>query len=103
MSPGQTDWLQPLVADSMALKAALNESNPGLDVGDETVENVEGVFRRLRELLLGTALLSSASLLHLLMSSILRTTQRANGISDSSSLSSFVCTRSSKPSGPSRI
>lgn len=88
----------------MAIKAALNESNPGLDVGDETVENVEGVFRRLRELLLGTALLSSsASLLHLLMSGILRTTQRANGVSDSSSLSSFVCTRSSKPWGPSRI
>ncbi|GAA5871159.1 hypothetical protein JCM3774_006808 [Rhodotorula dairenensis] len=31
---------------------ALNEGNPGLNVGDETVESIEGVFRRLREALL---------------------------------------------------
>jgi hypothetical protein len=33
--------------------AALNEGNPGLNVGDDTVESIEGVFRRLREALLG--------------------------------------------------
>ncbi|KAG0662771.1 hypothetical protein C6P46_003084 [Rhodotorula mucilaginosa] len=31
---------------------ALNEGNPGLNVGDDTVESIEGVFRRLREALL---------------------------------------------------
>ena len=31
---------------------ALNEGQPGLNLGDETVENLEGVFRRLREILL---------------------------------------------------
>ncbi|KWU43768.1 DnaJ-domain-containing protein [Rhodotorula sp. JG-1b] len=31
---------------------ALNEGNPGLNVGDDTVESIESVFRRLREALL---------------------------------------------------
>lgn len=31
---------------------ALNEGNPGLDLGDDAVNNIEGAFRKLRELLL---------------------------------------------------
>lgn len=31
---------------------SLNESNPGLNVGDETVDNLEGAFRRVRDVLL---------------------------------------------------
>ena len=31
---------------------ALNEGNPGLDLGDDAVNNIEGAFRKLREILL---------------------------------------------------
>lgn len=31
---------------------ALNEGNPGLDLGDETVDSIEGAFRKLREMML---------------------------------------------------
>lgn len=31
---------------------ALNESNPGLDLGDEAVDSIEGAFKKLREMLL---------------------------------------------------
>lgn len=34
--------------------AAMNESNPGLNIGDEAVDSVEGAFRRVREVLLGS-------------------------------------------------
>lgn len=31
----------------------MNEGNPGLDMGSDAVENLEGAFRRLREMMLG--------------------------------------------------
>lgn len=33
---------------------ALNEGNPGLNLGEEAVDSIEGAFRRLREIMLGT-------------------------------------------------
>lgn len=44
--------LDQLVLTRNLLADALNESNPGLNVGEETVDSLEGVFRRMREVLL---------------------------------------------------
>jgi hypothetical protein len=32
---------------------ALNESNPGLNLGEDAVDNIEGAFAKLRELMMG--------------------------------------------------
>lgn len=37
---------------------ALNEGNPGLNLGDEAIDNLEGAFRKVRETLLGEFFLS---------------------------------------------
>jgi hypothetical protein len=36
----------------LTLADALNEGNPGLNLGEETIDNLEGAFRRVREVVL---------------------------------------------------
>jgi len=43
---------QPADCGRLFHAAALNEGNPSLNLGDETVDSVEGAFRRVREVLL---------------------------------------------------
>lgn len=40
---------------------ALNEGNPGLNLGEEAVDSLEGAFRRVREVVLSASLVSSWS------------------------------------------
>lgn len=44
------------------LVEALNASNPGLNLGEEAIEGIEGALRRLRSMLLCECLLSSFQL-----------------------------------------
>lgn len=46
---------------------ALNESNPGLNLGDDAVDNIEGAFAKLREMMMGEYLIQRESFITLIL------------------------------------